>query len=289
MMGASVGSLPELYAGIQKSVGATENLILIINDKSEKETNKGTLKPEITGAVSFENVAFSYPQRPDVTVLKNVSFSSSKNETIAFVGQSGAGKSTIASLILNYYPLTGGAIKFDNVDSNDIDLEHLRSHIAIVPQEVILFAGTIRENISFGKPDASEEEIIEAAIKANAIDFIRSFPEGFDTQVGDRGIQLSGGQKQRIAIARAILKNPTILILDEATSALDNESEKLVQDALDKLMEGRTSFVIAHRLTTIRNADKIFVLNNGEIVETGTHDELIAHKGVYSGLVEIQK
>lgn len=289
MMGASVGSLPELYAGIQKAIGATENLILIINNKSEKETNKGIQKPEITGIVSFENVAFSYPQRKDVEVLKSVSFHANKNETIAFVGQSGAGKSTIASLILNYYPIINGKIKFNGVDAREIDLEHLRSHIAIVPQEVILFAGSIRENIAFGKPDATEEEIISAARQANAFDFIQTFPNGLDTQVGDRGIQLSGGQKQRVAIARAILKNPTILILDEATSALDNESEKLVQDALDKLMEGRTSFVIAHRLTTIRNADKIFVLNNGEIVETGTHNELIAYKGVYSGLVEIQR
>lgn len=289
MMGASVGSLPELYAGIQKAIGATENLMIIINDKSEKDTSKGTQKPEISGVVTFENVAFAYPQRPNVEVLKNVSFHADKNETIAFVGQSGAGKSTIASLILNYYPLLKGKIKFNGVDASEIDLEHLRSHIAIVPQEVILFAGSIRENILFGNPDATEEEIIYAAKQANALDFIQSFPDGFNTQVGDRGIQLSGGQKQRIAIARAILKNPTILILDEATSALDNESEKLVQDALYKLMEGRTSFVIAHRLTTIRNADKIFVLNNGEIVETGTHDELITQRGVYSGLVEIQK
>lgn len=289
MMGASVGSLPELYAGIQKSIGATENLMLIINKQSEKEINTGTQKPEITGEVAFENVGFAYPQRPDVTVLKNVSFKANSNETIAFVGQSGAGKSTMASLILNYYPLLKGNITFDGVSADDIDLEHLRSHIAIVPQEVILFAGTIRENILFGNPDATQEQVIEAAKQANAFDFISSFPEQFETQVGDRGIQLSGGQKQRIAIARAILKNPTILILDEATSALDNESEKLVQDALDKLMEGRTSFVIAHRLTTIRNADKIFVLNNGEIVEMGTHSELLEQKGVYSGLVEIQK
>lgn len=289
MMGASVGSLPELYAGIQKAIGATENLMLIINNKSEQDLSKGTQKPEISGAVSFEQVAFAYPQRPDVTVLKNVSFNAGKNETIAFVGQSGAGKSTIASLILSYYPLLKGNITFDGTDARDIDLEYLRSHIAIVPQEVILFAGSIRDNISFGKPGATEQEIIEAATKANAIDFINSFPEKLDTQVGDRGIQLSGGQKQRIAIARAILKDPTILILDEATSALDNESEKLVQDALEKLMEGRTSFVIAHRLSTIRHADKIFVLSNGEIVETGTHNELIAQRGVYSGLVEIQK
>jgi ABC-type multidrug transport system fused ATPase/permease subunit len=288
-MGASVGSLPELYAGIQKSIGATESLMKLIHNQSEKELNKGVLKPSISGEVAFENVAFAYPQRPNATVLKNVSFHASKNETIAFVGQSGAGKSTMASLILNYYPLIGGAIKFSGVSASEIDLEHLRAHIAIVPQEVILFAGSIRDNIAFGKPSATEDEIIAAATQANAIDFIRSFPDGLDTQVGDRGIQLSGGQKQRVAIARAILKNPTILILDEATSALDNESEKLVQDALDKLMEGRTSFVIAHRLTTIRNADKIFVLNNGEIVETGTHEELIAHRGVYSGLVEIQK
>ncbi|MBC9813746.1 ABC transporter ATP-binding protein [Crocinitomicaceae bacterium CZZ-1] len=289
MMGASVGSLPELYAGIQKSVGATENLMLIINKQSEREMNTGKQKPEITGKVTFDNVGFAYPQRPDVTVLKHVSFKANSNETIAFVGQSGAGKSTMASLILNYYPLLKGSITFDGVNANDIDLEYLRSHIAIVPQEVILFAGTIRENILFGNPDATEEQVIEAAKQANAFDFITSFPEQFETQVGDRGIQLSGGQKQRIAIARAILKNPTILILDEATSALDNESEKLVQDALDKLMKGRTSFVIAHRLTTIRKADKIFVLNNGEIVETGTHNELLEQKGVYSGLVEIQK
>lgn len=289
MMGASVGSLPELYAGIQKAIGATENLMLIINNQSEQDLSKGTQKPEISGAVSFEQVAFAYPQRPDVTVLKNVSFSAGKNETIAFVGQSGAGKSTIASLILSYYPLLKGKITFDGTDARDIDLEYLRSHIAIVPQEVILFAGSVRDNIAFGKPGATEQEIIEAATKANAIDFINSFPEKLDTQVGDRGIQLSGGQKQRIAIARAILKDPTILILDEATSALDNESEKVVQDALEKLMEGRTSFVIAHRLSTIRHADKIFVLSNGEIVETGTHTELIAQRGVYSGLVEIQK
>lgn len=288
MMGASVGSLPDMYAGIQKAIGATENLMLIINEKSEADTHKGSLKPAISGEVVFENVAFTYPQRPDFAVLKNVSFHANKNETIAFVGQSGAGKSTLASLILNYYKLNSGKIAFDGVAVDDIDLNHLRSHIAIVPQEVILFAGSIRENILFGNPEASEDQIIEAAKQANAYDFITSFPTGFDTEVGDRGIQLSGGQKQRIAIARAILKNPSILILDEATSALDNESEKLVQDALDKLMKGRTSFVIAHRLSTIRNADKIFVLSEGHIVEMGTHKELIEQKGIYSGLVSIQ-
>lgn len=288
MMGASIGSLPDLYAGIQKSIGATENLMNIIGEDSERELRKGQQKPVISGQVSFTNVRFSYPQRPDLTVLKDLNFSSERNETIAFVGQSGAGKSTIASLILNYYEVTAGEITLDGVNILDIDLEHLRRHMAIVPQEVILFGGSIRENILFGNPDASEEEVIEAARKANALEFIQSFPDGMETQVGDRGIQLSGGQKQRIAIARAILKNPTILILDEATSALDSESERLVQDALNTLMEGRTSFVIAHRLSTIRNADKIFVLSEGKIIESGRHEDLIAAQGAYSGFVELQ-
>jgi ABC-type multidrug transport system fused ATPase/permease subunit len=288
MMGASIGSLPDLYASIQKSVGATENLMDIINSPSEKELLKGELKPQIYGTVEFKNVHFSYPQRNDITVLDGISFSAKTNETIALVGSSGSGKSTISSLLLHYYSINNGQILFDGVDINDIDAHHLRSHMAIVPQEVILFAGTIRENISFGKPSATEDEIIEAAKKANALEFINSFPEGLETQVGDRGIQLSGGQKQRIAIARAIIKNPTILILDEATSALDSESERLVQDALDKLMVGRTSFVIAHRLSTIKNADNILVIQKGQIIETGTHDELIKKSGIYNNLVELQ-
>lgn len=288
MMGASIGSLPDLYASIQKAIGATENLMNIIGEKSEREFNTGTLRPAINGRISFKNVSFSYPQRKDVTVLKDVSFEANKNETIALVGSSGAGKSTIASLVLNYYPISNGSIEFDGNEINEIDLEFLRQHMAIVPQEVILFGGTILENISFGNPEATAEEIKEAAKKANAFDFIMDFPEGFETQVGDRGIQLSGGQKQRIAIARAILKNPTILILDEATSALDSESEKLVQDALENLMDGRTSIVIAHRLSTIKNADRIFVLSDGKIIESGKHDELIAQQGAYSSFVELQ-
>ncbi len=288
MMGASIGSLPDLYASIQKSIGATENLMEIIDSPGEQELNNGTLKPAITGQIRFENVKFSYPQRKDITVLNGISFEAQSNHTVALVGSSGSGKSTIASLLLNYYNIESGNILIDGTPIQEIDTHHLRKHIAIVPQEVLLFAGSIAENIRFGHTSATEEEVIEAARKANAWEFIQSFPEGLDTQVGDRGIQLSGGQKQRIAIARAIIKNPTILILDEATSALDSESERLVQDALDKLMVGRTSIVIAHRLSTIKNADTILVLQKGEIVESGNHEKLIQDKGVYFNLVELQ-
>lgn len=289
MMGASVGSLPELYASIQKAIGSTENLMTIIQTENEKELMKGKEKPVISGKVTFENVKFHYPQRADVEVLKGLSIHAEPNDTIALVGSSGAGKSTIASLLLRYFETTSGEISFDGINVKDIDVEHLRTSMALVPQEVILFGGSIRENIAYGNPDASKEEIELAAQQANALEFINSFPEGFETQVGDRGVQLSGGQKQRIAIARALLKNPTILILDEATSALDSESEKLVQDALERLMQGRTSFVIAHRLSTIRNADKIYVLENGKIAEEGKHGDLITiPDGIYASLVNLQ-
>ena len=288
MMGASFGALPDMYANIQKAVGATENLMTIIETESELELNNGKLTPEITGVVAFESVNFSYPQRKDIEVLKNISFDIKENQTIALVGASGSGKSTIASLLLNYYPLASGQIKYNGISASEIDTYHLRSSIAIVPQEVILFAGSIRENILFGDVNATNEAVHSAAKQANALEFIETFPEGMETQVGDRGIQLSGGQKQRIAIARAILKNPKILILDEATSALDSESEKAVQEALNKLMVGRTSFVIAHRLSTIKNANNIFVIENGEIIEKGNHDELIQLNGKYSNLVNLQ-
>jgi len=288
MMGASFGSIPDMYANIQKAIGSTENLMSIISEQSEIELRNGTQKPLISGNISFNNVTFNYPQRPDVNVLNDLSFSVKKNQTIALVGSSGAGKSTISSLLLNYYSITDGEITFDDINANDIELEHLRAHMAIVPQEVILFGGTIKENIAYGKLDATDDEIMEAAKKANAFDFIMSFPDKFETQVGDRGIQLSGGQKQRVAIARAILKNPAILILDEATSALDSESERLVQEALNRLMEGRTSVVIAHRLSTIRNADKIIVIDQGKVIEQGNHEDLIALNGTYTNLVNLQ-
>jgi ABC-type multidrug transport system fused ATPase/permease subunit len=289
MMGASFGSVPDLYANIQKAIGATENLMTILEEQNEIELHTGEETPQITGEVAFEDVHFAYPQRKDIEVLKGISFDVDRNQQIALVGSSGAGKSTIASLLLHFYDVTGGTIRFNGVPMNEIATDHLRKHLSIVPQEVILFAGTVKENIAFGNLEASDEAIIEAAKKANAWEFIDRFPEKLETQVGDRGIQLSGGQKQRIAIARAILNDPEILILDEATSSLDSESEKLVQDALETLMKGRTSFVIAHRLSTIKKADKILVLENGKIVESGTHEELAALNGSYSGFLQFQE
>ena len=288
MMGASVGSLPDLYANIQKAIGATENLMDIVNGQSELDLHPGTKKNKITGEIEFKDVKFSYPQRNDMEVLKSVSFNIQPNQTFAIVGASGSGKTTITNLLLGFYKSDDGQVLVDGVSVNDYDLYHLRENMAIVPQEVMLFSGTIQENIRFGQTDATDEQVVLAAQQANAWEFIESFPDGMQTEVGDRGIQLSGGQKQRVAIARALLKNPSILILDEATSALDSESEKLVQDALQNLMKNRTSLVIAHRLATIRKVDKILVMQNGAIVETGTHQELMQLKGNYANLVSLQ-
>ena len=289
-VGASFGGIAELYAQIQKAVGATERVFELLEEIPEKI--KDTLsdsEAKIKGDVSFKNVAFYYPSRKEIQVLKEVSFNANFGQKIAIVGPSGAGKSTIASLLLRFYDINGGEISIDGKNIYDYDLETLRGNMSIVPQDVILFGGTIRENIAYGKPNATEDEIIKAAKQANAYQFIKGFPEKFETIVGERGIKLSGGQRQRIAIARALLKNPSILILDEATSSLDSESEKLVQEALEILMEGRTSIIIAHRLSTIRSADQIIVLDDGTIKEQGTHQELIAlENGIYKNLSNLQ-
>jgi ABC-type multidrug transport system fused ATPase/permease subunit len=288
-IGVSFGGTADLFSQLQKAIGATESLMDILEEKTEDIalTKSNTIK--IEGNLSFNNVCFSYPSRRDIEVIKDISFSVDHGKQIAFVGPSGAGKSTIAALIFGFYKPTEGAITIDGKDFNDYHLSEIRSQMALVPQEVMLFGGTIKENIEYGKPGATDEEIFAAAKQANALEFVESFPEKFETIVGDRGIQLSGGQKQRIAIARAILRDPSILVLDEATSALDSESERLVQEALERLMKGRTSIVIAHRLSTIKNADKILVLENGKIKETGTHEELIKKEnGIYKNLSNIQ-
>jgi ABC-type multidrug transport system fused ATPase/permease subunit len=289
-VGASFGGIAELYAQIQKAIGATERVFELLDETPEKiEASHAKITEKIQGNVTFEHVSFHYPSRPEIEVLKDVSFSASYGQKIAIVGPSGAGKSTLSSLLLRFYDIDKGSILIDQKSIYEYDLEQLRGNMSIVPQDVILFGGSIRENIAYGKPDATEEEIFAAAQQANALDFVTGFPEGFDTLVGERGIKLSGGQRQRIAIARALLKNPSILILDEATSSLDSESEKQVQEALENLMKGRTSIIIAHRLSTIRSADAILVLNDGVIAEQGTHQELIAiEQGIYKNLSSLQ-
>lgn len=289
-IGASFGGIAELYAQIQKAVGATERVFELLDETPEKINSVQKHSTEkIKGNVTFNHVSFSYPSRPEIQVLKDVNFFANHGQKIAIVGPSGAGKSTISSLLLRFYAIDGGQILIDEKNIYDYDLEVLRGNMSIVPQDVILFGGSIKENIAYGKPDATEEEIFLAAKQANAIDFINSFPERFDTLVGERGIKLSGGQRQRIAIARALLKNPSILILDEATSSLDSESEKLVQEALETLMLGRTSIIIAHRLATIRSADAILVLDNGIIAEKGTHKQLLEiENGIYKNLSNLQ-
>jgi ABC transporter fused permease/ATP-binding protein len=290
-VGASFGGIAELYAQIQKAIGATERVFELLDETPEKinSVQNTAESQKIKGNVTFKNVAFSYHSRKEIKVLKDVSFTANFGQKIAIVGPSGTGKSTIASLLLRFYNIDEGEILVDGKNIYDFDLESLRGNMSIVPQDVILFGGTIRENIAYGKPNATEEEILTASKQANAYNFIESFPEKFETIVGERGIKLSGGQRQRIAIARALLKNPSILILDEATSSLDSESEKLVQEALEILMQGRTSIIIAHRLSTIRSADQILVLDKGKITEQGTHQELIAlENGIYKNLSNLQ-
>ncbi len=291
LIGGSMAGLGDLYGQVQKAVGASERILNILGEKEEVDPQsyyKSHGWTKLKGDISFQEVHFSYPTRKDVQVLKGISFHIKSGEKIALVGHSGAGKSTIIQLLLRFYTWDQGVITVDGREIDNYDLTEYRKHIGIVPQEVILFGGTIQENIAYGRPGASLPEIREAARLANALNFIESFPDGFQTLVGERGVKLSGGQRQRIAIARAILKNPEILILDEATSSLDAESESLVQEALSRLMENRTTIIIAHRLATIRKVDTIYVIKDGKIVESGSHEKLYGLKGSYSHLVKLQ-
>ncbi len=293
-VGGSIGGVADIFGKVQKAIGSTENLFDLMEEEKEKLEHDSAIpsvstKNKLKGKIQFDHVQFAYATRADKTVLDDVSFKIEAGERVAIVGSSGSGKSTIASLLYRFYDPNSGSILFDDQDSRSMDLKSLRDNLALVPQEVLLFGGSIRENIAYGKTTATEEEIFEAAAKANALEFIESFPDKFETLVGERGVQLSGGQRQRVAIARAILKDPSILILDEATSALDSESELLVQDALDRLMEGRTSIIIAHRLSTVRKASNILVIDRGEVSESGTHSELIKiENGLYRKLSEMQ-
>ncbi|MDA8972242.1 ABC transporter transmembrane domain-containing protein [Saprospiraceae bacterium] len=292
IIGGSIAGLGNFYTELLGAVGATERIREILSMKSEVNPRDPSIDKEFKrfeGNIEYSNVNFHYPTREDIEVMKGINFQIKAGQKVALVGPSGSGKSTIVQLLLRFYNIQDGDIKVDDKSIFDYNISAFRRNFAIVPQEVILFGGTIRENIAYGNPSASNEEIIKAAQKSNSWEFIQTFPEALDTVVGERGIKLSGGQRQRIAIARAILKNPSILLLDEATSALDAESEKVVQDALNNLMEGRTSIIIAHRLATIRDVDCIFVIDNGRIIEQGTHEELSSiENGAYAGLAKLQ-
>ena len=282
-----VKRISRVYGAIQKAMAGADRVFAIM-DLPETIANRPDAKelPPVKGEVVFDDVTFAYKE--GANALSHVSLAASPGQMVAFVGPSGAGKSTIANLIPRFYDVSSGAIRIDGYDVREVTMESLRRQIGIVPQETMLFSTSVRENIRYGRLNATEEEIVQAAKDANAHDFIMALPEGYDTKIGERGLNLSGGQRQRIAIARAILKDPRILILDEATSALDTESEKIVQAALDRLMVGRTSFVIAHRLSTVFNADQIYVIDGGRIHEHGTHEELLASGGLYSNLYNIQ-
>ncbi len=291
-VGGTMAGFAEIYSQLQKTLGATQRVReLLAEDEEDITVAQSTIDPanKLRGNVTFRNVRFSYPSRRDITVIKDLSLEAFTGQQIAIVGPSGAGKSTIVSLLLRFFDPESGDVLFDGRQASSIPLSQLRGQIALVPQDILLFGGTIFENIAYGRPDATMEEVVAAASKANAHEFISAFPEGYQTVVGERGMKLSGGQRQRIAIARAILKNPVILLLDEATSSLDSESEAQVQDALQYLMKGRTSFVIAHRLSTIRSADQIIVLEDGRVRESGTHTELInIEDGLYRNLNKLQ-
>ncbi|MBK7425856.1 MAG: ATP-binding cassette domain-containing protein [Saprospiraceae bacterium] len=291
ILGGAIAGLGNFYTEIIGAIGATERIreILKMDTEVSVKANKSIEKVQLRGNIQYKNVHFNYPTRDDVPVLKGIDLDIRAGERVALVGSSGAGKSTIVQLLLQFYKINSGDIIVDGKSVYDYDLSAYRSNMAIVPQEVMLFGGTIRENILYGKPEATEEEVIEAAKQSNSWEFISTFPEALETIVGERGVKLSGGQRQRIAIARAILRDPSILILDEATSSLDASSEKVVQAALNTLMQNRTSIIIAHRLATIREVDRIYVMDQGMIIETGTHDELMQiENGFYRRLASLQ-
>jgi len=291
ILGGAIASFGTLYTQIVSAIGATERILEILEKPSEigLKSTEELNDIRLVGDISFKNVTFSYPSRNDMMVLKGINLDISAGQKIALVGQSGSGKSTIVQLLLKFYNIDSGQITIDNKDINEYSLNEYRHQIGIVPQEVILFGGSIKKNIAYGKPNATMEEIKRAAKLSNSLEFIESFPDRFETIVGERGVKLSGGQRQRIAIARAILKDPKILVLDEATSSLDAESEKLVQDALENLMENRTSIIVAHRLSTIKDVNCIYVIDNGKIIEKGTHNELFdKENGAYASYAKLQ-
>lgn len=289
MVAGGVAALSEIWGELQRAAGATERLVeLLTADDTVQDPDAPMTVKRLTGAVSFEDVTFHYPARPTVAALDGVSLDVKPGETVALVGPSGAGKSTIIQLILRFYDPDSGAIRLDGHDLRDMDRADFRQSLALVPQDPVIFAASARENIRFGRPDATDAEVEDAAKAAAAHVFLDALPEGYDTYVGERGVMLSGGQKQRIAIARAILRDAPILLLDEATSALDAESEAAVQAAVERLSEGRTTLVVAHRLATVKKADRIVVFEGGQIVATGTHDALVAQGGLYARLAELQ-
>jgi ATP-binding cassette subfamily B protein len=289
LIGGSVASAADIFTTVNRTAGASQRVRELFHEETEEVALPSGKLPRLAGDVRFEEVRFAYPSRPELPVLAGFSLHASPGEKIALVGPSGAGKTTIASLLLRFYEPLQGRLVIDGKPAASLPITTLRGNMALVPQEVLLFGGTIRDNIAYGRPGASDEEIRAAARRANCEEFITRFPEGYETIVGERGVQISGGQRQRIAIARALLRDPAILILDEATSSLDSESERLVQEALATLLEGRTAFIIAHRLSTVRQADRIYVIDRGQAVENGTHEELMEREGgLYRRLSEIQ-
>ena len=290
LVAGSIGGMAAQFSALQRGLGAIESVMDIVDqDREVEDLEAATPDLSLRHTIALQDVHFNYPQRPDVPVLKGLNLRIDAGDQVALVGTSGAGKSTVASLLLRFHEPNAGSFQVGETPAGELDLRGYRQRVAFVPQEVILFGGDLRSNIRYGKPDATEEEVVDAAKRAFAWNFIQDFPEGLDTLVGERGVQLSGGQRQRIAIARAILKDPDLLILDEATSALDSTSEREVQAALDALMQGRSSVVIAHRLSTVKNASRICVMEDGQVVEEGKHDELMAQGGHYAQLVKNQE